>query len=291
MAMRGPLLFGLNRAWRIALRAGFKFHEIDGNSRAASFAFYAFFALFPLIILFVTVGSFFLNHDEVVRQVMKNVEEYIPLGKDDQASVESAVHGALRARRGASILAVLGLLWSASQLFHAMVRGVNRAWGTTEHPWWQVPIKSLAMLGVVATALFVGVLVPVVVKSLSGTAIFGGEVFTGMFRMIALLAPSLVLFCGLSLFYKVAPRRRTLFSEVVLAALIVTVLLQVSRSLFERYVNHFANFNALYGTLAVIVVLLMWIYLSGIIIIYGGCLCAARSEKPAVPDRAHQARR
>src|SRR5206468_2008791 len=98
------------------------------------------------------------------------------------------------------------------------------------------------------------------------------------FSMAAMLVPSLVLFYGLCLFYMFVPRRKTLFSEVFVAALISTTLLQVCRHLFERYVYQFGNFNALYGTLAVIVVLLMWIYFSGMIIIYGGCLCAAQSE-------------
>ena len=65
---------------------------------------------------------------------------------------------------------------------------------------------------------------------------------------------------------------------VLLAALTTTILLQVCRLLFEVYVAQFGNFNALYGTLAVIVVVLMWIYLSGVVIIYGGCLCAAQHE-------------
>ena len=280
MTTRSLFLSWLTKAGRVVFRAGLRFHEIDGSARAASFAYYAFFALFPLILLLITVGSLFVDQEEVSRQIVKNVEQYVPLNEEHQIHVESAVEGALRARRGTSILAALGLLWSASQLFHAMVRGVNTAWGTTEIPWWHVPLKSFIMLGLVATALFTGILVPVIVNSLQGAPGLGGHVFTGMSHLTATFGPSLVLFCGLSLFYKVVPHRRTRLSEVIPAALATSLLLQACRRLFERYAYHFAHDNALHGTLAVVVILLMWIYLSGAIIIYGGCLCAASHEKP-----------
>ena len=274
MSPHNPFRLWLKKVWRIVFRAGFKFHQIDGSARAASFSYYAFFALFPLILLLVSLGSAFLKQEEVAGQVVKSIEQYIPLSEEHQIHVEEAVYGALRARRKTSILAGVGLLWSASQLFHAMVRGVNTAWGTIEVPWWQVPLKSFIMLGLVVTALFTGILVPVIFNSLTATPLFGEQVFTGMFDLMSVLVPSLVLFCGLCLFYKLAPHYKTLFSEVVMPAFVVTILLQTCRGLFERYAYHFAHDNALHGTLAVVVILLMWIYLSGAIIIYGGCLCA-----------------
>lgn len=275
MAEPKPILRRMIRAAKVFYGAGLKFHEIDGSSRAASFSYYAFFALFPLILLFITIGSLFLNQEDVARHVVRNIELYLPLGGSDKTAVEDTIRGVLVARKEASLLAVLALVWSASQLFHALVRGVNRAWGTIEYPWWQVPIQSLVMLGLVASALFIGIVVPVIIRSLRHTVLFDGQEFRGLFQLAALSVPSLVLFYGLSMFYKLVPRRRTRFSEVILAALITTILLQVCRLLFEIYVADFGNFNAVYGAFAAIVVLLMWIYLSGVLIIFGGCLCAA----------------
>lgn len=277
--MNSPIsLRWLKKPLKVFLNAAWKFHEIDGSSRAASFGYYAFFALFPLVLLFITIGSFFLNQEDVTQHVIGNIEQYLPLGQRDKTAVEATIRGVLQARQGASAVALLALIWSASQLFHAIVRGVNRAWNTTEDAWWHVPIRSFAMLGLVASALFIGILAPVILNSLRHTALFDGQEFKTMFRLTSLLVPSLVLFYGLCMFYKFAPRRKTRFSEVFLAALITTVLLQVCRLLFEVYVARLGNFNALYGTLAVIVVVLMWIYLSGVIIIYGGCWCAAQHE-------------
>lgn len=259
-------------------RAMVKFFEIDGEQRAASFAYYAFFAMFPLILLLVTLGSLFTDPVSLANAIIDNLGHYMPLNSRDLQIVNLAIHGVADSPGGLSLLATAGLLWSSTHFFHAMVRGVNRAWDTIEHPWWRVPVHSFVMLGMVGSALFIGVLMPVVINELERRAALQDQTFGLVFSLAILLVPSLVLFYGLSLFYKFAPRRRTRFLEVLPSAIVVTVLLQVCRRLFEKYVYGLSNFNAIYGTFAIVMILLVWIYLSGVIIIYGGCLCAAQAE-------------
>ncbi len=281
-----PLIGWLRRVLLMFWGAVMRFFDIDGEQRAASFAYYAFFALFPLILLFVTIGSQFMDNATVTEYVIESLGLYMPFNTADKDIVDAAIHGVVDSRGGLSAVALLGLVWSSTHFFHAMVRGVNRAWGTVEYPWWRLPFQSLAMMGLVASALFIGVLVPVVIGHLRHTRALNAAVFSTLFDLAAMLAPSVVLFYGLSMFFKLAPRRRTRFSEVALAAALTTVLLQVCRDLFERYVYELSNFNAIYGAFAVVIVLMMWIYLSGVIIIYGGCLCAVQSEifdKPKPP--------
>jgi YihY family inner membrane protein len=91
-----------------------------------------------------------------------------------------------------------------------------------------------------------------------------------------LVPRTLALFRALSFFYRLAPRRRTKFSEVRIAAIITTVLLIGAETGFGLYLRHFASLNAIYGTFGAIVALLMWIYFSCTIFICGACLCAAR---------------
>jgi Ca2+-transporting ATPase len=94
-----------------------------------------------------------------------------------------------------------------------------------------------------------------------------------------------VVFASLVLFYRLAPRWPTHVAEIWAAALCATVLLQVAEKLFVVYLRHFATFNAVYGAFGGIMALLLWIYLSGCIFIFGACLCAAMSEgRPATPE-------
>ncbi|WP_395746977.1 YihY/virulence factor BrkB family protein [Prosthecobacter sp.] len=292
-ARRHPAFRWMRRVLRMHWEAGVKFFEIEGEQHAAAFAYYAFFALFPLILLFVTLGSQVWDHATVVNYIIGNLGQYLPFNTADRHLVDDAIHGIVDARGSVSTLAMLGLVWSASRFFHSMVRGVNRAWETIEYPWWQLPLHSLMMLMMVASALFIGMLVPLAVGWLRRMTLLHLETFNSHFELIILCVPSLVLFYGISMFFKFSPRRRTRFSEVAFSAFLTTLLLQGCRYLFERYVYHLSNFNSVYGAFAVVIVLLVWIYLSGVIIMYGGCLCAAqarvfgRSARIPVRHRRH----
>ena len=186
-------------------KAGVKFLEIDGEQRAAAFAYYAIFALFPLILLFVTAGSHFWDNTTVVNYIINNLGQFLPFDASDRSVVDTAIHGIVDARGGIGLLATLGLGWSAAHFFHALVRGVNRAWGTIEYPWWRLPIQSTLMLGLVASALFIGVLIPLIIGHLRTTAFLEAEAFGWLFDLAALLAPSLILFYGLSMFFRFSP--------------------------------------------------------------------------------------
>jgi Ca2+-transporting ATPase len=95
--------------------------------------------------------------------------------------------------------------------------------------------------------------------------------------------PLLAVFIGLSLFYRLAPRPPTRLAQVWAAALCATVLLRVAESLFVIYIKNFATLNAVYGAFGGMMALLLWIYFSGCILIFGACLCAAQAEGGSAP--------
>lgn len=262
-------------AWRTVWRTFAIFFEINGDQRAASFAFYAFFSLFPLILLTVTVGSKFLAPEVITGTVIEYVDSVIPLNPEDAGEVFRIIEGIMQSRTGLGIAALLGILWASSHFFLSLVRAVNRAWHTVELDWWKVPLKNLAMIGIFGSALGVGILVPVIVSTLENFRFFDPGFLPGVLNVVRYLLPSLVLFYGLLILYKLSPRRRTLFREVWVAALLVTVALKLLQQLLLFYTNNVWHVNAIYGAMGILVVLLLWVYLCGMLIILGGCLCAA----------------
>lgn len=301
-------------------RAIQKYEETDAEQRAASFAYYAFFALFPLIVLLISIATNFLgNKERAATEIMSYVRLYLPsaavdslpktdaanTGSDQQAALDPpklnqilpTIDGVVRSRKAAGFVAFAILAWSAMGFFHALVRGVNRAWGTKEYVWWRLPIKNLLMTGVLASALFVGILAPLVLRQIE-TYYWAHSWEIGLdfwfasnvFNLARFLVPPFVLFYGFLMLYKVAPRRRTLFREVWLSALLVTVGVDLLQRLFTLYTRNITNFNALYGTFGSVVALLLWIYLIGSIIIFGACLSAAQYEvKMSLADQSESA--
>jgi len=269
-----------NRFVRVLWLTFVKYSSIDGEQRAASFAYYAFFALFPLLLLLVAVGSCFFDPAKVGTAVIDAVSNYVLVDSDKHDMVRATIRGVIKARRGVGSFAVLGLVWSSLRFFQSLVRGVNRAWGTHEYTWWRLPLQNLLMIGVLASALVVGVAVPFAINWVESHIKFtDGALMIGLgIDFVRFVLPSAVLFYGFTMFYKLAPRRRTTFREVWLAALIVTFLLQGLQLLFALYARNVARFNAVYGAFGSVIAVLMWIYLSGSVIILGGCLCAASAE-------------
>jgi len=277
------------KAWKILLTAFNRFNETDGSGRAAAFAYYAFFALFPLLLIFVMIGSLFFNYEVVLTNVMNAVSGYIPaISPDSQGrdSVLEAVRVVVASRQSASVIAFFVVLWSALGFFQTLVRGVNRAWGTHEYAWWRLPIQNLLMVAVLGTALLLGMLVPPVleaVQTLMKYALVDFPFIGGLFWIAGKLVPLIVTFYGFMMFYKFAPRLHPTFREVWIPSLTVAIALQLLQRLFVLYASNVHNFNKVYGTLGGVLALLTWIYLSGCVIIFGGCLCAASAEVTRKP--------
>jgi YihY family inner membrane protein len=267
------------RLWRLLTQAFAKFMAIDGTMRAAAFAYYAFFSLFPLLVLFVTIGSLFFARDVVLERMIEYIESYTPLESETRRHVFDTIAGIVAARGKVGAVAGLILLWGAVQFFKALVRATNRAWDTDMHNWWQMPLKGLALLGTLGSALVLGLTVPVLAKLAERwLPDFHGVVSWAVGAAIAVV-PLLVLFCGLAVFYRLAPRRETRMAEVWPAAVAATALLWVLERLFLLYLENFGRFNAVYGALGGVMALMMWIYLSGCVVVFGACLTAAGAEK------------
>lgn len=272
-------------------KAGATFSTVDGSLWSASFAYYAFFALFPLLLLLVTIGTGvtarFIGEQQAQAQALDytvgKIGAYIPLGPKDYATIQTTVLQAMKSRGSIGVVAFGGLLWSSLGFFQALVGAINKAWGQKPLNWWKLPLKNLAMMGILIAMLLLGVIAPAVLKTVQGFLSFENTITPNLFYFAGVLVPTVVLFCGFLLFYKFAPRGRThtTFGIVWLPALLVTFLLQICQQAFVFYTTHITNFNAIYGTFGGVIALMLWTYLTGMIVIFGGCLCATLRETPA----------
>jgi len=148
----------------------------------------------------------------------------------------------------------------------------------------------IVLLGITAGAVLLGMAVPVLMRMAKGWLFPVHDFRSWVYGLGSFFIPLLVVFVGLSLFYRLAPRRPTQFAEVGAAALCATVLLRAGESLFVIYLKDFATLNAVYGAFGGIMALLLWIYLSGCVFIFGACLCAGQAEMRSLPVKTTGAR-
>jgi YihY family inner membrane protein len=251
-----------------------KFLQIDGTQWAGAFAFNAFLSLFPVMILLVTIASFFVDRNSAGTEVITYMKNYIPLSSEMQGYIFDTFAGVISARKQAGAVAFLILVWSALQCFITLIMVTNRAWGTVVHSWWRLPLKSLMLLGATMGAILLGIMVPALMKITEGWLSPLHDFFSPVYALVGFFIPLLVVFSGLSLFYMFAPRRRARFAQVWFPALLAMVLLLGGENLFVIYLKNFARLNAIYGAFGGIMALLLWVFISGCIFIFGACLCA-----------------
>jgi Ca2+-transporting ATPase len=236
--------------------------------------------LFPVILLFVTAASYCVDRDRAGRTVVGFLESYAPMSAEMQRLIFSTISGMVDARGRADAAALLILAWTASQVFATIICATNRAWGVVVNDWWHLPLKSMVLLGVGSAAA------PAVLAA-STLARLAVRLLPAWMRGAEGLAfPTAAQFIALAVLYRFAPRRPTRFSEVWSAALIAALLLRAAAFVFELYLHFFSASNAVYGAFGGIMALLLWIYLSGCVFIFGACWCAAGAEPPPGPGFA-----
>ncbi|MEO5959318.1 MAG: YhjD/YihY/BrkB family envelope integrity protein, partial [Opitutaceae bacterium] len=193
--------------WRTIKLARARWAEVDGDQRAAAFGYYLLLSLLPLVIMLVSAGSLFVERTVATREVVQWVNHYVPLTSEQKRDAETNIRGVLEARGKINLAAFPLLLWGTLKFLRTLIRSTNRIWHSPAYNWWRLPLRSLGLLGITASAALFGILLPGLarlVRDWFTTHLeFPQWAFAVMFRLI----PWLVLFYGLIMIYKLAPSR------------------------------------------------------------------------------------
>lgn len=270
---------------QVVRRAQRRWAGVDGGHRAAAIAYYLLLSLFPMGILLVTTASLFVEREVAAGELVRLVNRYTPLTREQDLAAAHTIRGLFDSRGGLNLTAIALLIWGGLNFLRAFIRTSNRIWQSQTYTWWRLPIKSLALLGVTGTGVFLGMLLPGLVRVFRQWLTSNFEVPPRMFDPVSAFVPWIVLFCGLMMMYKLAPRRPTKFSEVWIGAGAATILIWAGKVLFLAYLVHVARFNVLYGALGGILAFLLWIYFSSCACVLGVCFCAARAELREQPGK------
>jgi YihY family inner membrane protein len=267
-----------SRAAATMMLAAKKYSRIDGVEWAGAFAFNAFFSLFPLVILLVSIVSSFVERETAVNTIIGYIKNYVPITGEMKRYVFDTIDGVIRERNQAGVIASLFLIWVTIQCFTTLIIAAVNAWGVKAYSWWRIVAKSLLFLGISALAIIIGIAFPMLIKLINEWLFPSYEFRSWVIDVGKYLFPMVIIFFALSQFYRLAPNRETKFSEIWIAALLVTILVRGAISLFGVYLSNFSSLNAVYGAFGGIMALLLWIYLSGCFFIFGACLSAAQCE-------------
>lgn len=257
----------LRRLWNKTL-------DDDVFGRAAQLAYYWLFSLFPLLI-FLTALLAYLPAP-IPRKLdywLSALDNVLPA--DAYRLVDTTFHQVTEKPRGGLLsFSILIAVWASSAGMEAIIGSINRAYHTTTlRSWWREKLLSILLtLGLaifVLTALsliFFGEYIGMQIARALGM----GAAFKTMFGIAQWPVVSILILIAVDLIYYFAPNikhRWQWFTPGAVFAVVCWLLISFG---FRHYVSRFGNYNATYGALGGVMVLMLWFYLTGIAILIGG---------------------
>lgn len=259
-----------------------KIQEDDVQGISAQLTYYLILSLFPFLIFVMTlIGYANISLEDKI----KDLEGIMPV--EAVSIIEEILQDVAKGRNEALLsFGMLATLWAASKGINAIIKGLNRAYEVDEsRVFWK--IRGIAFMA----TLIIGFVILLSILLL----VLGGWLKTQVFQLFDLpygfqklwdllqyAIPLLVLFLVFTLLYWIAPSRRLSLKEVVPGAFFSTIGWIATSVLFSVYVNQFSDFTKTYGSLGGVMVLLIWLYISSMILLAGGEINAILQDRKTV---------
>lgn len=240
----------------------------------AQLSYYLVLSIFPFLIFFLNI----LSYTPIAREdVLHSIIVMLPI--DTQRLISTLLIETINTSNETllSLSAITGL-WAASKGIMALIRVLNKAYDVDETRSY-LELRGIAILLTIALlALLLIVLLTLVFGEVLGNRLFEFLgitqkfiIFWQYFRVLISLSAMILIF---ALLYRYIPSirngKRINFRHAMPGAIFASLGWIITSTIFSYYVNNFGNYGKTYGSLGGIIVLLIWLYLSSIIIIMGG---------------------
>ncbi|MEP6672814.1 MAG: YihY/virulence factor BrkB family protein [Chthoniobacter sp.] len=279
------LRVGSIRFSQVLFLAGRDFFRDNGSSWAAAIAYYSLLSLFPLLLAAGSIAAWFVEPAWAVHQATNYLGDLLPAGT---GAIERIVKQTLADERGAGLFFIVPLLWTGSLVFDAITKALNVAFAAEEnYGLWKRAWMRLLMLLTIGGVFLIALASSSLLRILQSTlgVLPGGRDL--LFPFLVHLLPPAFIFAAFLLSYRFVPRRHPDWRAAVLGAGVALLLVVAARPLFLGYVHQIARYNFIYGSLAGIIVLILWIWVVAMIGLFGGQV-AAHSQAILIDDQPLQ---
>lgn len=273
----------MQRAWKVVVDAAKAWFNDDALSLGASIAFYTIFSLAPIVILVTAVAGLVFGQEAARGALTDQLGSLI--GRDAAQTVQDLVASAGKRQAGlwASILGVLTVLIGATTVFTQLQAALNRIWKVAppDQPvTWMVKVrlKGLALVGAIGFLLIVSLVVSAALAALSTWV---GQVLPGVTALLWTvdIVVSWAMFTLLfALIYRVLPDTRVSWRDLWVGSVITALLFMVGKLLIGLYLGTTGVASA-YGAAGSFVLILLWVYYSAVIFLFGAEITRAYSER------------
>ena len=277
--LRASLAHGAGRGWTLTTRAVQAFFVHQGTQLAAAMSYYSLLSLVPATIVLVAGFGLVLGEGKARTDVVDAILGVLPLSAGQgRSELEGVIDGITKNAQTLGTAALVGLLFTASALMGSVRKAVNIAFGERSP---RAPLTSKALDILLVFGLGALVALSLAITLARGFAIEVGQNLgvpgdaidwtLGAAGIVLPLIGSVVVY---TVVYTVIPARKVRLRDVWPAVLFATLVYELVKRGFAVYVENFANYNAVYGSLGAVVAVLVFIYLAAIVLLIGAEMAA-----------------
>ncbi|MCL5102665.1 MAG: YihY/virulence factor BrkB family protein [Armatimonadetes bacterium] len=263
----------VGRAFEFLKTVFSEYSKDNGSLVAAAVSFYAFLSLIPLILLAIAIGSYFLGsprhaEDLILSLVRKNAPALTVQGGFD---IRKVVEQVIRGRGAATGFGLITLLWTGTSVISNFENAINLAWNVEQKRGFvRQRLLAVGLLLMMGMLLGVSVGITATINAVRKLQLPIVDLAPGWaWALVGYAVPILITIATFTLFYKIIPYTRVRWAEALIGGVFAGVLWEIAKFGFSYYVTNFANYSAVYGSLAGVILLLVWIYYSAIVTILG----------------------
>ncbi len=286
-----------------------EFGDDDMATTSGALTYFTFLALFPLIILVITIASFFIDSPQGRKDVTDAMTKAFPAAGSSSNSttptptvvsgissskgtpdttisgvVNNAITSAVDNRGGATTFSLIGLIFAASGIFGTLSNALTKAWEVkpTSQNFILSYLTNIASLGV-AGILILGVNIATIVLTAISSGVksinfLGLALPPWVFYLVNIAISVLALWGVFILMYKYLPKTHIEFKDVILGSLIGAIGWTLLKELFGFYLAHFGPQASTYGSLSTVVAMLLYIYFASLVLLLGAEFCSEYSK-------------
>ncbi|WP_242971873.1 YihY/virulence factor BrkB family protein [Haloimpatiens massiliensis] len=249
----------------------------DVLALGAQLAYGFILSFFPFLIFLLTIVGYSSISSEAI---LSSIQLILPQNAFDL--VKSTVIEVVDYRKGNLLsFGLIGTIWASSTGFRAVIRGLNRAYDEEEkRPYWRV--FGISVLCIFALILIImSAFLLIVFGDVLGEYIYKWFKLTNNFfyfwNSLRYVVMVIFMIFTFACMYHFIPSKRMGWKEVMPGATFTALGWLISSLLFSYYVNNFNNYSRVYGSIGAVIVIILWLYITSVIILIGGELNAVLS--------------
>lgn len=277
--------FSFKNIWHVLKLSGKDFVNNNVSKLSAALAYYTIFSLPGMLMIVITLGSFFYGKEAIEGTVQHQISGFV--GDKAALQIQELVRNAAISNENtlAAIVGIATLVYGATKMFSEIQNSLNLIWNLKAKPkrgWVKMIINRLLSFSMVLCIGFL-LLVSLVINGIvamfsSRLAVYFPQVTISVVYVFNLILTFIITVALFTLIFKVLPDAMIRWRDVLVGAIATALLFMIGKFVIGLYMGK-SDVASTYGAAGSIIVILLWIYYCAIILYFGAAFTKQYAQK------------